>query len=290
MNNEARGVQVVFLIGLGLLLVYAVLVFLPWILVYPVALGAGSAGLGWGWFRLTRSEDSGLTSLERLAVLIPASAFILGLGLYLTKPQIAEVAPYDGGASEFWAQGRGEAVNGADQRKSKKKERASTYQLNPRRLLGDSIYEDSWNTITTTAKEMWLSMVFPFPRAQAVIGLNGRMSFCYDHEVVLVVLMFLVGAPASFFVFFKKGWSEREHELISKNISAESKFRSEIAAINGQKNEEKRKIEAFKVAKNQVIYELQAEIERLKLRDRYLSEGKPALIEGQVEKPDLGFL
>jgi hypothetical protein len=291
MRDDAGIVRIIFFIVVGFILIYAVAIFLPWIVAYPVVLGAGSFGLGWVWYRVTRSRESGLTSLERLVVLIPASALVLGLGLYVTKPGPVYVSPF-GYVSESATRGKSVMVKGGDQwlKKGKRQESTEPVGPNPDRLLDDSYYKDSWNRAATTVKDGWLSLIFPFPKAQAIIGVSGLMSFCHEHVVFLAVLMFLFGGPASFFVFFKKGWSEREHELISKNLAAESKFRSEISNMEAQRNIVRKKVEAHIDAKNEVIMRLKAEIERLKLRDRYLSEGKPVRIEGQVEKPDLGFL
>jgi hypothetical protein len=287
MNSDSSGDVVSrYVVGAvaALLGIYLMVVFLPWVLIYGVFPALGSMGLGWFWFRAIQHPQGG-SQPERLAFVIPMSALVIGIVFFLIKPSsMSDVSSAESESITL------KLIRSVQQKNGKAHRLQSDRNGSDSGLETDLADQDSWNSALSQKQRQWDEIVLPFPKIRSWLGIESGMSFRYEHGWFVLALIFCAGAPGVFFFFFKKSWIKREKDLYDVHSKTANVLRQQLSEQVQSLSEEKKKNQEFKDRAVRTMNSLNAEVARLKKREKYLSEGRPMKIEGQIEKPDLNFL
>lgn len=127
----------------------------------------------------------------------------------------------------------------------------------------------------------------------AYIPLMGRtesVSFCYAHLCGIVGMGLLIGAPWLFCQLVEKDAAIAKHHHNQWLYDEDKKRAVEHQAALKEAEAVRKKYQAKADAFDAAVKARNNEIERLRRREKYLTEGKPKPLEATPDKPDLDFL
>lgn len=253
MEDEQR--RMVGVVMAGLIVVVGLVVCLgPYLIAYGVPVFVLSLAVGWLWLHGCRGRAPDKRHYARLALLMPATLIAALLVLSALQPETA-------GAS-----------NGAVRHNYSKKALGSTTMLDP------------WHEGFERARRAWYTGVFGW-------RLGSEADFGFEHLRWIVLVAVGLGAPLCFGLFYRKDFEAcewaRESAASEAEAAREEEFAQERKALTSQ-------IEQLKTREQNILIALSArdsEIQALRLREKYLSEGRPKPLDaGGIEKPNLDLL
>jgi hypothetical protein len=121
-----------------------------------------------------------------------------------------------------------------------------------------------------------------------------NLPFKYEHLRFLVWLAVLLGAPVAYWFLHPKDWDEYQTEA-TKEADRENaerrrfwdRVKQQLDERDSKLGNREHKLELRAKEISQAIAVRDQEIERLRLREKYLTEGKPKPLEETPDKPDL---
>lgn len=255
-----------FWCGIGLFAALAIAIYaFPYIVCYLLPTAALAALFGFVWLRLCYVSDIE-RQYQRVAFLIPLSLAIIGIALLLLKLEVDQVV------------------------------------FESARIIGK--HSDEQRQVTRTF-DQWNVWFLGFYNAwYGNLPLAGKtldVGFSYRHLWWIAAAGMLLGAPGVFYWFSrvdaKKMQEKREKWIQNLQQECNNSVYEMQRETNKQRAELKKREEQLSYSVRQAIEKKDKEIEsrdrqieNLKLREKYLTEGKPKKFIDTHENPDLDFL
>jgi hypothetical protein len=253
----------------------------PYLVFYALPFLVISAAVGWIWQKACVADIERVmeTSHERLSIVIPATIVVFAAALWIAKPEPSRSLDLsEGGFVTVQGTGpRGRSLMGRRRAGRSLDWPEIAERMSPQK------YRESWNELASEIYERWYRYV-PFVEGKGPIG-SG-----FSHFVWVVGISILLGAPVMFLVT-RKDWANRfEKEMRRKHGERADRLFRELRESEKAREKAASEHEEAKGKYEGKIKRLWAEIERLRVREKYLTDGKPKPLTVTPEKPDLDYL
>lgn len=244
------------------------LLFLPYVLGYALPFAVVSISLG--FFLLRRCYVSASKrNYARIAIYLPLTIAITvgGFALVAPKPELVDPAhePFVLRVLREMRQGK----------KTKK-----ALEEPPRAAEPEYFTYDPWGSRFNALYEGWYNR---FPLISPV----SPARFNFEHLRLVILAAVIFGASLVFWMLHSDDAESAWKELTRKRSEEYETFlrehREKMHAIERREKEFEIKREAIR----QAIASRDQELERLRLREKYLTEGKPKTLAGTPAKPEL---
>jgi hypothetical protein len=147
-------------------------------------------------------------------------------------------------------------------------------------LMAPAPRSDGWRDAFSHLYHFWYGYI---PIVNWFVDCASRPSYCYAHFYWTVMIGVCLLAPAYFWVLQMSDVADRDDRRNETDRRQREHYTSQLQDASEDYEKRRAKLVAAIEARD-------LEIDRLKLREKYLRKGKPQVVTGTPDKPDLGYL